>query len=142
MPKVSKFYLILTSGIVWAAVGIMLFSRGIGWILNFPLNQLFLIIGIGFLIGILKNKYMITKFAKDNIVRINNYEKDRLCFWAFQTWTSYLMIIFMMGMGIFLRNSPYVPKYILSPIYMGIGWALFLSSFHYFVFLYQRNTKN
>ena len=132
MPKGSKFYLILTSGIVWLSVGIFLFYRRLGWVIEFPLSQFLIIIGIGFLIGILKNKYMITKFAKDNIIRINNYENDRLCFWAFQKWTSYLMIILMIGLGIFLRLYSGVPKYILSPIYMGIGLALFLFSFHYF----------
>jgi len=137
MPRVSKFYLILTSGLVWAAVGIMLLTKGFMWVMEYPLIQLLLIIVIGLGVGVLKYKYMISKFADKNIIRINNYKKDHLCFWAFQKWTSYLMIIVMMSMGIFLRNSPLVPKYLLSPFYMGIGWALFLSSFHYFIFLYR-----
>ena len=83
---------------------------------------------------------MITEFAKDNIIRINNYDKDRLCFWAFQKWTSYLMIILMMGLDIFLRLYTGIPKYILSPIYMGIAWALVLFSFHYFGFLCHSKT--
>jgi len=127
---------------LWSAVGVFLFSKGLVWAVSMSYLLFLFIFIIGLLIGILKSKYMFTKLAKTNIIRINNYDKERVCFWAFQKWTSYLLIIFMMSLGIFLRHSPHVPKYILSPIYMGIGLALFLSSFHYFVFLYRSKTKN
>lgn len=67
--------------------------------------------------------------AKKNIRRLRRLP-DRGCFFAFQAWQSYLIILFMVGLGGTLRNSP-IPKNILSVIYTAIGGALFLGSFYY-----------
>jgi len=57
--------------------------------------------------------------------------------WAFQKWQSYILIAFMISLGIFMRKSGLVPKVILTPIYISIGFALFTASFKYYIFLFK-----
>ena len=44
---------------------------------------------------------------------------------------SYLLVVFMMALGMVLRNSAF-PRIYLSVIYTTIGAALFFSSLHYY----------
>ena len=45
-------------------------------------------------------------------------------------WRSYLLIPFMIILGVILRHSP-VPRLYLAVLYLAIGTALFLSSLRY-----------
>ena len=74
--------------------------------------------------------------AKKNIERLSQFQ-DKVCFFAFQAWKSYLIIAVMAAMGAFLRHSP-IPKQYLAVIYLAIGGALILSSFRYYVHLLNR----
>lgn len=40
----------------------------------------------------------------------------------------------------FMRKTPYIPKFLLSPMYIGIGSALFIASFRYYLFLFKKKT--
>jgi len=90
----------------------------------------------GLILGIVISVFGFSKLANKNIARINQYS-GKICIWAFQKWTSYLLIAFMMTLGISLRSAGFVPKYILTPMYLGIGFALFTASFRYYLFLYK-----
>jgi len=46
---------------------------------------------------------------------------ERVGIWRFQTWTSYLLIAFMMGFGITMRTTGWIHKKYLAPVYVGIG---------------------
>jgi len=37
----------------------------------------------------------------------------------------------MMSMGLIMRSTELIPKFILAPVYVGIGLALFLAAFVY-----------
>ena len=43
----------------------------------------------------------------------------------------------MISLGIFLRKTSFVPKFLLAPMYIGIGFALFTASFKYYVFIFN-----
>ena len=51
---------------------------------------------------------------------------------SFQEPKSYILIGFMMSLGLFLRKSGYFPETILAPVYIGIGTALFVSGLSYY----------
>ena len=76
-----------------------------------------------------------SKIAQKNIRRLCLLT-ERTCVFAFQTWRGYLIIGFMIILGAILRNSP-IPKQYMAIIYTTIGGAIFLSSFHYYGFLWR-----
>jgi hypothetical protein len=135
MPKVSKRVLLLISGLFWMTAGFILLRIAF---LRFPLlegNEPYIVLPIGLLLGLLIAYFGFSGIAKKNILRIKDYNKEKVCIWAFQKWSSYLIIILMMSMGILMRNNPLIPAYILIPVYIGIGVALFSSSFLYYITL-------
>ena len=73
-----------------------------------------------------------SKLAKKNIRRIGAYTDEKICLFAFQKWSSYPLVAFMMGLGIYLRHYSSLPKSLLAILYLGIGSALFASGLLYF----------
>mgnify|MGYP006959933646 CR=1 FL=1 len=140
MRKNRKNLLIFIAGILWISVGIFLMKLSSNWITDLQSAKSILEIVGGLVLGTLISYFGFSGLANKNISRINQYE-GKVCIWAFQKWQSYLLIIFMMSLGIFLRTSSHLPKYMLILIYIGIGFALFTASFRYFLFLFK-NTKH
>jgi hypothetical protein len=75
------------------------------------------------------------RLAKKNIDRISALE-GRHCFFSFITFRSYILVIFMIALGITLRHS-HIHKDWLSLIYNGIGLGLAISSISYFKAYYR-----
>ena len=139
MPKVNKNILILISGILWSGVGILLAKIASKWFYLYSVKQLILMIIGGLALGIVISYFGFSNLAQKNIDRINLY-KEKVCVWAFQKWQSYFLIAFMISLGIFMRSTSMMPKFVLIPMYIGIGFALFTASFKYYVFLYRKKT--
>jgi len=141
MPKVHKNILIIIAGVLWTSVGILLISIASKWFHLLSSSEFtFSIIG-GLLLGSAISYFGFTNLAKKNIERINLYSKN-VCIWAFQRWQTYFLIIFMMSLGIFMRSTSFIPKFLLAPMYIGIGFALFTASFKYYEFLFKLRYKN
>ena len=134
-PAVSKYWLIAMAGLMWSAVGIMLLHLAyiwlatVNWSLGLPLGSL------GIISALASYRYGFSKIALKNIVRLCLLP-DKYCIFAFQAWKSYLIVIFMIILGIALRNLP-IPKHFLAVIYATIGGALLLSSFHFYLRIYR-----
>ena len=131
-PGTPKFWLYLSAGIMWSGVGIYLISLTRDWISPVSTNFAILIIALGALLGLLIYFFGFSKFASKNIRRIKSIASDRPCIFAFQEWTSYPLIVFMISLGIFLRIYSPIPKTWLAVMYIGIGFSLFLASIHYY----------
>ncbi len=140
MPRVHKNILILIAGVLWSGVGILLNFFASRWYHILSQNELIIAIIVGVLLGTAISYFGFSGLAQKNIDRINLY-KNKVCMWAFQKWQSYILIIFMISLGIFMRTSGFVPKIILTPLYIGIGFALFTASFKYYIFLFKINIK-
>jgi len=82
-----------------------------------------------------------SKLAKKNANRIMEYP-EKVCIFAFQRWQMYILVVIMMSMGFFMRTTNFIPKYILAPVYVGIGLALFVSSFVYYKKLLIKRDNN
>lgn len=130
-PAVNRKWLILISALMWSAVGIFLNILAFGWLKSYNNIQLIITITIGLFTGLIIAKYGFSIIAKKNIGRILEYSK-KACVFAFQEWKSYILIAFMVSIGIFMRTSGIIPKTLLAPMYIGIGTALFLGSFNYY----------
>ena len=129
-PAVPKCWLFALSGLMWSAVGVGMCATGVGWLaregvvrgMGYGLAGLFL--------AVVAARFGFGGIAEKNIRRLRRLP-DRGCFFAFQTWKSYLLIMVMIALGITLRHSA-VPKNILSVVYTAIGGALFFCSFFYY----------
>lgn len=130
-PAVNKKYLILISGIMWSGVGILLNYIASLWLYNFEQWQIVYTYFVGILMGTIISFFGFSKLAKKNANRIMEYP-EKVCIFAFQRWQMYILVVIMMSMGFFMRTANFIPKYLLAPVYVGIGLALFVSSFVYY----------
>ncbi len=130
-PAVNRKWLVIISGAMWSAVGIFLNVLAFNWLMSFDYIQILSTIIIGLLAGLIVARFGFGHIANKNLGRIFAYPKE-VCVFAFQEWKSYILIAVMMSMGIYLRTMGMVPKYLLAPIYISIGTALFLASFIYY----------
>jgi hypothetical protein len=138
-PGVPKFWLYLTAGLMWSGVGLYLMSLTGEWIAPVAKFYAVLIIALGILLGALIYAFGFSKFADKNIRRIESISSQRPCLFAFQEWTSYPLVIFMISLGIFLRIYSPIPKSWLASMYIGIGFSLFLASSRYYKKLWVSN---
>ncbi|KAA3614147.1 MAG: hypothetical protein D8M58_18305 [Calditrichaeota bacterium] len=135
-PAVNKHYLLLISGSMWSSVGVLLIWIAINWFHLLTSLQIIFAILIGAALAIAISWFGFITLAKKNARRILEYP-EYVCVFAFQRWQMYLLIAVMMSMGIFMRTSSLFPKYLLVPVYIGIGLALFASSFSYYRIMYN-----
>ena len=135
-PSVNRKFLILLSGIMWSSIGVLLNWIASNWIQEFVRWQIIFTYSIGIVMGLIIASFGFTKLAIKNRDRIMGYP-EKVCLFAFQRWQMYFLITIMMSMGIFMRSSGFISKYLLAPVYVGIGSALFIGSFVYYKSLYK-----
>ncbi|MHA1466056.1 MAG: hypothetical protein ACTSQ2_13290, partial [Candidatus Heimdallarchaeaceae archaeon] len=107
---------------MWIGVGAMLIIFASEWLhdaTNQPLWLIILMILTGLLPAFLIYFFGFSKIVKKNIKRII-LKPEKFCIFGFISWSSYLIILFMVTLGILLRNSP-IPKHFLAALYIGIG---------------------
>jgi hypothetical protein len=131
-PAVDKIWLHLFAGVMWSGVGIMLVSLAARWVGLVLFTQEVLLILAGIILAMGIYYFGFSKFALKNVRRISAYPNERVCLFAFQKWTSYPLVLFMISLGIYLRLYSPIPKPYLAILYIGIGGGLFLSSLHYY----------
>jgi hypothetical protein len=129
-PAVEHHWLLLAAGAMWSAVGVMLNVFAYGWLRAADRGTSAPLALAGIVAAIVIYRLGFLRLALRNIDRIDGIG-GRVCVFAFQAWTGYLVIAFMMALGIALRGSA-IPKPYLAVPYMGIGGGLFLSSLHYY----------
>jgi len=142
-PSVNKKCLILISGFMWSSVGVLLNWIASKWIPAFEQWQIVFTYSIGILMGIIISSFGFSKLAQKNSDRIMKYP-EKVCVFAFQRWQMYILVVIMMSMGLFMRTTMFIPKYLLAPVYVGIGSALFVSSFVYYkrLFIKKKGEPN
>ncbi|HBX68509.1 MAG TPA: hypothetical protein DEH25_03755 [Chloroflexi bacterium] len=136
-PCVPIIWLYISAGLVWLGVGVMLDAFASRWLqlAGFPSELLLLVAGLALATAIYL--FGFSKLARKNIRRIGEYATEKVCLFAFQSWTSYPLVAFMMGLGIYLRHYSTFPKPLLAILYLGIGSALFAAGLLYFVHIVQ-----
>jgi hypothetical protein len=133
--SLSKGSLIKIAGGLWCIIGLMLVIRGVGLYQLAEMEQHATEIAITIsgilagLIGLVKGKFVLSKTAHKNKIRIHNLE-DPVKLYNIFSKLFYFLIPMMMGLGILLRYfNEYLGGYIVvAAIYCGIGMALIVSS--------------
>ncbi|BBO90835.1 hypothetical protein [Desulfosarcina ovata] len=134
-PAVPKCWLFFACGLTWSVVGGLMCTRAMGWLIPEGVERSAKFELAGLVMAVVALRFGFGAIARKNIVRLRRLP-ERGCFFAFQAWRSYLIIMVMIGMGVTLRHLP-IPKSALSIVYTAIGGALFMGSFHYYGHLFR-----
>lgn len=127
--KVKKEKLLIVAGVVWGLAGINILRIGLTsfaeifhqmklpiFLLMIPLSAVILA-GFG---------AMFRKVVRKNIKRILSYSRKKSVF-AFFDLKGYLLMAFMMGLGITLRSINLLPTAFFAVFYTGLGTPLTVS---------------
>ena len=131
---VHKNTLILIAGIVWAIAGFNIVRIGlVAYQGNFTWWRGLLSIAVYAAFQI----FVFGKMVKKHTDRIRQYEEERQNFFRFFDTKSYLIMAFMMTLGIGLRVSGVVPNTFIAFFYTGLGASL-LTAGVLFILSYAR----
>lgn len=117
LPKKS---LILIAGIVWFLAGFNIVR--IGWLSTNRLS--FLMILSALITFLIFYNMIFQKLIQKHTKRILSNPKDRMHLLRFFDGKSYLIMFFMMSVGILLRTSHLWPDVCIKSFYTGLGSAL------------------
>jgi hypothetical protein len=124
-PGVSQHTLLLMSACLWTAIGLLLLAKG-----GFRFSQLEqqhpTVVLAAIIAGSLKSYLILDRAARRGIERILKF-KDGTCLGAVYSVKTWIVVLFMMIMGVILRNSS-LPGNILCFVSITVGWALLMSS--------------
>jgi hypothetical protein len=129
-PTVPKCWLFAASGVMWSAVGTMMCAAAVGWLADGGMGRGMAFAAVGLMLAMLSFRWGFGRISQKNIRRLRRLP-DRGCFFAFQAWKSYLIIMVMVALGVTLRHSS-IPKHVLAVAYTAIGGALIVGSVDYY----------
>ena len=119
--SVHKHTLILIAGIVWAIAGFNIVRIGlVAYQGNFTWWRALLSIAVYAVFQV----FIFGKMVKKHTARILKYEEERQNFFRFFDARSYMIMAFMMTLGIGLRMSGVVPNGFIAYFYTGLGASL------------------
>jgi len=101
--------------------------------INSNITYLLLFLLIGFLLSLLKTKYIFIKSCKKNLERIEQLKKPRI--WQFYRTEFFVFLLFVISLGAFLSHiasGDYYFLMLVGIIDMALALALFFSSFQFF----------
>lgn len=126
---VKKRTLILIAGIVWLIAGFNVARLGVlSYLKITPIKFYYPILSI-IVFGLFG--LMFYNMSKKHIKRIKEEKEAYRPFWTFFDLKSYLIMIFMMSGGIWLRASQLVPDTFIAFFYTGLGSALALAGLYF-----------
>ena len=121
--KVKRSTLLLAAGIVWAIAGFNILRIGI---VTYPpyLGVIQILLSVLVFAAFMM---MFRKIVIKHTARICGMEDELQPLYLFFDRKSYILMIFMMGLGITLRASKIAPDIFIAVFYTGLGSALTLS---------------
>jgi len=99
---------------------------------------------IGFVFGILSFAILFFKASKQYTERIVNFNQDKAVIFSFASFRGYILLITLIGIGMFLKRTEFVDHLYLSIAYICFGFGLIFSSvkFFYSVIAFKKLTTS
>lgn len=127
---VSKRLHYVVAGLVWGVPGVMITAKGIGAYCALPRAELWwlllqtmgVLVAFGFMFRHIVGRYIAHISALPD-------RASPLRTFPLRGW---LIIVFMMGLGIVLKHIPAIPQAFTAAFYSGLGPMLLLSAFRFF----------
>lgn len=132
---VSNRTLLGIAGFVWLAAGVNILRIGITAAVKvFASSGFWRIVLVIVLAAVIFTgfHFMFSRIVTKHTIRILGYQSKQP-FWKFFDLKSYLLMIFMMGLGIFLRRSGWLPDFFFAFFYTGLGTALSIAGIRFLV---------
>ncbi|HEY5540574.1 MAG TPA: hypothetical protein VIL41_03865 [Coriobacteriia bacterium] len=132
-PRASVRVQMFSAAIMWLIGLGFLLVRGVGFLVQLTRQAhpavwwIALIVAGGIVIGGIKARYILIKYADKAVARIQH--RGHACYFGFFAPTSWLFILVMMGGGIALRQFTPLPHYdwglvFLATLYIAVGTGL------------------
>ncbi len=121
---IPKKYLLLLAGLVWGAAGFNILRLGLLAYVGL-VKPLYLLLSAA--VFVIFQKMVFGKLVQKHTARILAYEAPKVCFWHFFDRKSFIIMAFMMTMGISLRKFSLVPIDFIAFFYTGLGASLLLA---------------
>ncbi len=124
-----KKYLYLVAGLIWGVPGVIVFNKGINAYRLQPLDNIWwlLLVTVGVLIGFF---LMFRKIVDRYCQRITSLPEE-VKVWQVFPLRGWILVLFMMGLGILLKHIPGIPSAFVASFYSGLGPMLLLSSLRF-----------
>ncbi|WP_139653176.1 hypothetical protein [Raoultibacter phocaeensis] len=131
--KIATEKLLLVAGVVWMIAGLNIANIGIGAYLH-EAGWIFWVLLLGTIaIFVIFHIFVFTKMVGKHTNRIRGYEDDRTHIWKFFDKKGYIVMAIMMGGGIALRMSGFVPEWFIAFFYTGLGLALAVAGLSFII---------
>ncbi|MBQ8288807.1 MAG: hypothetical protein IJX76_08590 [Clostridia bacterium] len=145
MLKVKKPILFLLAGILWLAAGVNILRIGIESMISVfkPAKLLTWILVGAALLVFTGFHFMFTAMVRRHKKRILGYE-EKVSVFRFMDVKGYLIMAFMMGLGITLRVFAKLPTKFFASFYNGLGAALSVAGirFLWMIVTWKRTTSD
>lgn len=124
VPRCAKRTLMIMAAIVWMMAGSMIMKLGCEVIFHRPNNRI--ISGVvAVVVFAIFFQLIFKKMALKHQKRILAYTKEKICTFAFFDKKGYIIMAFMMTLGIVIRSTSFINPIYWAPFYIGLGTALF-----------------
>jgi hypothetical protein len=130
-PAVPKRILLFIAAGVWTFAGSMLMFKGYK-MLDTTSRYLWLKLLVVLLGGIAFYLKLFSKLSLKHTLRILNLKNEYPCLFSFFNIRSYLIMFFMISMGITLRSTGWIPFPYLAFLYLMMSVPLLLSSLRFY----------
>lgn len=145
MLKVKKPILFLLAGILWLAAGVNILRIGIESLIEVfkPAKLLTWILVGAALLVLVGFHFMFTAMVRRHKKRILGYAEKKVSIFKFMDLKGYLIMAFMMGLGITLRRFVGLPTEFFASFYNGLGIALSIAGirFLWMIATWKRTSK-
>lgn len=131
--KTGKHVLLYINGIVWAIAGANILRIGLGSIYTEGSLKVLWFLGTALFFAAI-----FTMVVKKNFARIKAMKEDKIPLYKFMNLPGYLIIIFMMTLGITLRASGKIQESFFAFFYTGLGLMLTLAGIVYLYLGFSR----
>lgn len=124
---VAKHHLLLANAIVWGAPGIKILVTGIrSYIAIWP-TKLIVWLALGTVAVLAGFHWMFARIVKRYSDRILAFPTEKKSLFAFLPVRGWILVIFMMCLGISLKYIPGIPTEFFASFYLGLGTALIVA---------------
>ena len=124
--------LLLLDGIIWLIAGVNVCKIGVGTWMTLEGNTLWMVIGC--LATFVAFATMFVRMVFKNVRRIEQIEEGHRRVWDMMSVRSYLIMAFMIALGVALRQFSLVPEVFIGSFYTGLGGALAMAGLGYLLY--------
>lgn len=124
---VAKRHLLLANAIVWGAPGIKILVTGIQSYIAICPSKIIIWLALGTIAVFAGFQWMFSRIVKKYADRIMVFPSENKSILAFLPVKGWVLVVFMMCLGISLKFIPGIPTEFFASFYPGLGTALIVA---------------